>query len=171
MRAQGQWYNAIDRLEEKKWEKEALGDLPWKDERAPSPIGRMLENLRETGHKGFSDLIDTCSSRELRGSPGLPIPNNPCGLCGRKATLSKKIVYWTKLKWWMIEEHLNLKLPFRTNTVLCCVVLCCAMLCYAMLCYGVLWLQHGCCAWFWYDSKSVSLQRHAKAIYGYGWVA
>ena len=28
MRAQGQRYNATDRLEEKKWEKEALGDLP-----------------------------------------------------------------------------------------------------------------------------------------------
>ena len=38
-------------------------------------------------HK-FSRVEELCES--AGGRPGLPVPNRPYGLCGRKATLKKK---------------------------------------------------------------------------------
>ena len=35
--------------------------------------------------------IELCESRD--GRPGLPVPNSPYGLCGRKATLNLSFVY------------------------------------------------------------------------------
>ena len=39
---------------------------------------------------------ELCESRG--GRPGVPVPNSPYGLCGRKATLKKKKLYKTELR-------------------------------------------------------------------------
>ena len=51
-----------------------------------SPVRSLwtYNNITELAHPSAREL---CESRG--GSPGLPVPNSPYGLCGRKATLNE----------------------------------------------------------------------------------
>ena len=62
-RWQSQRHHTINRLRREAWKEEALGDLPWKDERRPSSTRRTLElwetfESRGGAHMGFSERID-----------------------------------------------------------------------------------------------------------------
>ena len=46
-------------------------------------------------HLGAQGL---CESRG--GRPGLPVPNSPCGLCGREATIEQRITTRLALVGW-----------------------------------------------------------------------
>ena len=62
---------------------------------------RFLLMLRQPGTSGLDYLKKLVFSKQVRaqglcesrgGRPGLPVPNSPYGLCGRKATLNLKFV-------------------------------------------------------------------------------
>ena len=48
----------------------------------------MLKDKRTSNFTFYCRGQELCESRDSR--PGLPVPNSPYGLCGRKATLNLK---------------------------------------------------------------------------------
>ena len=50
--------------------------------------GRGVRRGREVRGVSKSELGKLCESRG--GRPGLPVPNKPCGFCGRKAALKEE---------------------------------------------------------------------------------
>ena len=66
---------------------ESRGDRPG----LPSLIILMVSVDVKQHSAWNSDTQELCESRGDR--PGLPVPNNPYGLCGRKATFSLELRY------------------------------------------------------------------------------
>ena len=44
---------------------------------------------KKTGEKGTGAEFRSCFTKSRGGRPGLPVPNKPCGFCGRKKTWKK----------------------------------------------------------------------------------
>ena len=51
---------------------------------SPSPFKTKKRRFKQTGN----EVQELCESRG--GSPGFPVPNSPCGLCGRTATFNNQ---------------------------------------------------------------------------------
>ena len=45
----------------------------------------------------FGSELRSCVSKRRGGRPGLPVPNSPYGLCGRKATLNERFDWICRL--------------------------------------------------------------------------
>ena len=54
---------------------------------------KTRKQKNKNGRKMFRELRSCVKSRG--GCPGLPVPNSPHGLCGRKATLNLNVSCWS----------------------------------------------------------------------------
>ena len=48
-----------------------------------------IESVSLLGTGAQDGHLDFNTAPELCGRPGLPVPNKPCGFCGRKAALNR----------------------------------------------------------------------------------
>ena len=71
----------------------------------------MLWSFLQSSSFGLSFRAqEVCESRG--GRPGLPVPNRPYGLCGRKAALNLNLVFPSELRSCVKEEVDVLGSPF-----------------------------------------------------------